>query len=56
LSVSFTPLGPEPAPARDPERAAALLGRHTLVTSEFYAGVLSDSKQPAQPVGHITGR
>jgi len=38
----------EAALARDANLAAALLGRHMVVTSDFYAGVLSESEQEAR--------
>jgi len=31
--------------ARDADRAAALLGRHMVITSDFYARVLAGSEQ-----------
>jgi GntR family carbon starvation induced transcriptional regulator len=37
--------------ARDADRAAMLLGRHMVITSDFYARVLSAKDQPEQTVG-----
>jgi len=37
--------------ARDAERAAMLLGRHMVITSDFYARVLSAKDQPERTVG-----
>jgi DNA-binding GntR family transcriptional regulator len=37
--------------ARDADRAAMLLGRHMVITSDFYARVLSAKDQPEQAVG-----
>lgn len=34
--------------ARDPDRAAGLLGRHMQITSDFYARVLAGEVQPAR--------
>ena len=36
----------EAALARDADRAAALLGRHMVITSDFYADALAAKKQP----------
>jgi len=37
----------EAALARDADRAAALLGRHMVITSDFYADALASKEQPA---------
>jgi len=37
--------------ARDADRAAMLLGRHMVITSDFYARVLSAKDPPEQAVG-----